>query len=140
MQKEAELHAEEDRQAKEGVEIRNNADNLAYQSEKQLKELGEKLPADKKTELEGLIERVRETLKGNDTAAIQTAYTELQNKFQAVSEDLYKQAAAGAGPGGAAGAGPDPEPQGQRQQGGPSKQHGDVVDAEFEVVDEDKKK
>jgi molecular chaperone DnaK len=137
MQKEAELHAEEDKKAKESVEIRNNADNLAYQSEKQLKELGDKVPADKKTELEKLIADVREALKGNDNDAIQKAYTELQNKFQAVSEDLYKQASAA---GGAAGPGPGPEPQGQPQQGGPSKQHGDVVDAEFEVVDEDKKK
>jgi molecular chaperone DnaK len=139
MQKEAELHAEEDKKAKESVEIRNNADNLAYQSEKQIKELGDKLPADKKTEIEGLIAKVREALKGNDNEAIQAAYTELQNKFQAASEDLYKQASAAAGgAGGAAGAGP--EPHGQPQQGGPSKQHGDVVDAEFEVVDEDKKK
>ncbi len=64
MQKEAELHAEEDKKAKEAVEIRNNADNLAYQSEKQLKDLGDKVPADKKTEIEAAIAKVRETLKG----------------------------------------------------------------------------
>ena len=137
MQKEAELHAEEDRKAKESVEIRNNADNLAYQCEKQLKELGDKVPADKKAEIEAGISKLRETLKGNDTDAIQTAYTDLQNKFQSASEDLYKQAAASAGgPGAGAGA----APQGEPQQGGPNKQSGDVVDAEFEVVDEDKKK
>jgi molecular chaperone DnaK len=134
MQKEAELHAEEDRKAKESVEIRNNADNLAYQSEKQLKELGDKIPADKKSEIESSIASLREALKGNNTDAIQTAYNDLQNKFQAASEDLYKQAAAGAG------AGAPPPPQGEPQSGGPSKKHGDVVDAEFEVVDEDKKK
>ena len=81
---------------------------------------------------------MREALKGNDTNAIQTAYTELQNNFQAVSEDLYKQATAAGGGAGAAGAGP--EPHGEPQQGGPRKHQGDVVDAEFEVVDDDKKK
>jgi molecular chaperone DnaK len=138
MQKEAELHAAEDAQAKENIEVRNNADNLAYQCEKQLKDLGDKIPAEQKTEIESKITAVREALKGNDTEAIKTAYTDLQTKFQAASEDLYKQAAAGAG---AAGAGPEPtEPQGQPQSGGAKKDQGDVVDAEFEVVDEDKKK
>jgi molecular chaperone DnaK len=138
--REAEAHAEEDKKAKESVEIRNNADNLAYQSEKQLKDLGDKIPGDKKAEIEAAISKVREALKGNDTDAISTAYTELQTKFQAASEELYKQAAAGAG---AAGAGPGPDmgsgPQGQPDEG-PKKAHGDVVDAEFEVVDEEKKK
>ena len=139
MQKEAEMHAAEDAKAKEAIEIRNNADNLAYQSEKQLRELGDKIPAEQKSDIEAKIAAVREALKGNDTEAIKTAYTELQNKFQSVSEDLYKQAAAGAGAAGAAGAGAGPEPQGQPQEGGAKKDQGDVVDAEFEVVNEDKK-
>ena len=87
---------------------------------------------------------MREALKGNDVEAIKTAYTSLQNKFQGISEDLYKQAAANAGaqggPGPGAGAGAGPEPQGQPQQGGSTKAHGDVVDADFEVVDEKDKK
>jgi molecular chaperone DnaK len=133
MQKEAELHAEEDKKAKEAIEIRNNADNLAYQCEKQLKDLGEKVPGDKKAEIEKNIEAVREALKGNDVEAIKTAYTDLQNKFQSVSEDLYKQAsAAGAG-------GPTPPPPPGPESAG-KKADGDVVDAEFEVVDDDKKK
>ncbi|MHA3771880.1 molecular chaperone DnaK [Verrucomicrobiota bacterium sgz303538] len=139
MQKEAEMHAAEDAQAKEAIEIRNNADNLAYQSEKQLRELGDKVPADQKADIEAKINAVREALKGSDTEAIKTAYTDLQNKFQSVSEDLYKNAAAGAGAAGAGAAGAGPEPQGQPQ-GGARKDQGDVVDAEFEVVDEDKKK
>src|ERR1700712_337662 len=93
MQKEAELHAEEDKKAKEAIEIRNNADNLAYQCEKQLKDLGDKIPAEKKTEIEGKIAAVREALKGSDTDAVKAAYDDLQNKFQSVSEELYKQAA-----------------------------------------------
>jgi molecular chaperone DnaK len=142
MQKEAELHADEDRKAKEAIEIRNNADNLAYQCEKQLKELGDKIDGAKKAEIEKEIERVREALKGNDTEAIKTAYTDLQNKFQSVSEELYKQAAASAGAGaGASGAGAGPMPgAGGGEAGGGGGSEGDVVDAEFEVVDEDKKK
>jgi len=138
MQKEAELHAEEDRKAKESAEVRNNADNLAYQCEKQLTDLGEKISAENKAEIQKKIEAVREALKGNDTDAIKSTYTELQNKFQSVSEELYKNAAAGAG---GAGAPPDfgSAPQGERQDG-PAKNQGDVVDAEFEVVDDDKKK
>ena len=136
MQKEAELHAEEDKKAKEAIEIRNNADSLAYQCEKQLKELGDKIPADKKTEIEAAIGAVREALKGSDTDAIKSAYDTLQNKFQAVSEELYKAASAQAGAAGAEhehSAGPEAG-------AAKPKKEGDVVDAEFEVVDEDKKK
>ena len=137
MQKEAELHAEEDKKAKEAIEIRNNADSLAYQCEKQLKELGDKIPADKKAEIESAIEAVREALKGSDSDAITSAYDALQTKFQAASEELYKNAAAQAqaagGEAGQPGAGPEA---GAAQ----PKKEGDVVDAEFEVVDEDKKK
>jgi molecular chaperone DnaK len=135
MQKEAELHAEDDKKAKENIEIRNNADSLAYQSEKQLKELGDKVPDDKKKPIEEAIAALRETLKGEDTGAIKKAYDDLQNKFQSVSEDLYKQAAASAGA--SAQAGPQP---GADDAGSAKKADGDVVDAEFEVVDEDKKK
>jgi len=102
---EAELHAEDDRKAKESIEIRNNADNLAYQSEKQLKDLGEKVPAEKKQPIEAAITAVREALKGDDVDAIKRAYDDLQTKFQSVTEDLYKQGAASA-----QAAGPDPNP------------------------------
>ncbi len=138
MQKEAELHAEEDKKAKEAIEVRNNADSLAYQCEKQLKELGDKIPADKKTEIEEAIKAVRDALNGTDVDAIKSSYDTLQNKFQAVSEELYKAAQAGAqqGPGPEAGA------QGGEAGNGGSKprKEGDVVDAEFEVVDDDQKK
>ena len=135
MQKDAELHAEEDRKAKESIEVRNNADSLAYQCEKQLKELGEKISAENKTEIEAKIASVREALKGEDTELIKSTYTDLQNKFQAVSEELYKNASSGA-----AGPGAGPEAGAQSAGGSARKPEGDVVDAEFEVVDEDKKK
>jgi len=106
MQREAEAHAEEDRKAKEGIEIRNNADTLAYQCEKQLKELGEKIDGAKKADVEKEIEKVREALKGSDIDAIKSSYESLQSKFQEISAELYKSAAASAGPGPEAAAGP----------------------------------
>ena len=136
MQRDAEAHAEEDKKAKESIEVRNNADNLAYQCEKQLKELGDKIPEDKKKEIDTKIEAVREALKGSDSDAIKVAYDDLQNKFQSISEELYKQAAASSA---GSGAGPGPEAS-EPPPGSAKKADGDVVDAEFEVVDEDKKK
>jgi len=132
MQREAEAHAEEDRLARESAEVRNNADNLAYQCEKQIKDLGDKLPEDKRTGIEKAVETVRSTLKGSDVEAIKTAYTDLQNQFQAVSEELYKHA----------GAAPASEDHASGAASASAKKDGksDVVDAEFEVVDDDKKK
>ena len=141
MRRDAEAHAEEDKKAKEAIEIKNNADTLAYQCEKQLKELGDKVPADKRKPVEDAIAAVRDAINRNDTDAIKRAYDDLQNRFQDISAELYKQASAQAGPqpgpqpGPEAGARPGAE-QGAGKRGG----NGDVVDAEFEVVDEDKKK
>ncbi|HRJ72086.1 MAG TPA: molecular chaperone DnaK [Terrimicrobiaceae bacterium] len=134
MQKEAESHAEEDRKAKEAIEIRNNADNLAYQCEKQLKDLGEKLDGAQKKTVEDAIAKVREALKGSDADAIKSAHDDLEQKFQAISADLYKQAGAQAGPQ------PGPEAAGPSGGAAEPKKDADVVDAEFEMVDEDKKK
>jgi molecular chaperone DnaK len=128
LRQDAEAHAEEDRKAREAVEIRNNADNLAYQSEKQLRELGDKVPADQKQSLEEAIKKVRDSLAGEDIEAIKQAMEELQNRFQSISADLYKQAAASQST-------PPPESGGAAGKGDEK-----VVDADFEVVDEDKKK
>jgi molecular chaperone DnaK len=140
MQRDAETHAEEDKKAKEAIEIKNNADTLAYQSEKQLKDLGDKIPEEKRKQVEEAIKAVREAIEKNDTDAMKRTYDDLQNKFQEVSADLYKQAAASAGPPPGSDAGGGPGPQAHPQDEGPRKDQGDVVDAEFEVVDEDKKK
>jgi molecular chaperone DnaK len=137
MQREAETHAEEDKKAKEAIEIKNNADMLAYQSEKQLQELGDKISGDKKKQVEDAIAAVRDAINRNDTEAMKRTYDELQSKFQEVSADLYKQASAQAGP--RPGPGPEAQPRGGGEEGA-GKREGDVVDAEFEVVDEDKKK
>ena len=127
LRQDAEAHAEEDRKAREAVEIRNNADNLAYQSEKQLREIGDKLSADQKQGLEDAIKKVRDNLAGENIDAIKQATEELQSRFQSISADLYKQASAGQ-------ATPPPE------SGEAGKGDEKVVDADFEVVDEDKKK
>jgi molecular chaperone DnaK len=137
LRQEAEAHAEEDKTARETAEIRNNADNLAYQCEKQLQELGDKLSGDQKSGVEEAIKRVREALNGTDGDAIKQAMEELQSRFQAISAELYKQAAAtqpGPKPGETGGG------ESSAAQGGAPKQSENVVDADFEVVDEDKKK
>ena len=134
MRQDAEAHAEEDKQARELAELRNNADNLAYQSEKQLTELGEKLSAEQKQTVQDAVKEVREALKGEDVEAIKKATETLQTRFQAISAELYKhaQAAANQPPAGDATASTEPKKEGKP---------GDhVVDADFEVVDEDKKK
>ncbi|HEY5752399.1 MAG TPA: molecular chaperone DnaK [Chthoniobacterales bacterium] len=137
LRKEAELHAAEDAKARDAIEIRNNADSLAYQCEKQIKDLGDKLPGDKKSDIESAIAAVREALKGDDVDAIKQAHEKLESKFQEVSADLYKQAAGSSGAG-------QPEPE-TAEAGASSTESGkkkddNVVDAEFEMVDEDKKK
>jgi molecular chaperone DnaK len=133
LRKEAEAHADDDRKAREAAEARNAGDNLAYQCEKQLRELGDKLSGDQKKNVEDAIKDLREKLTGNDVDAIKRATEELQTRFQAISAELYKQAAsqqqqtpppAEEGAGTTAGAKPDEK----------------VVDADFEVVDDDKKK
>jgi molecular chaperone DnaK len=136
LRKEAEAHAEEDKKARESAEVRNNADNLAYQCEKQLRELGEKLSADQKAGVEEAIKTVREKLAGDDAEAIKKATEDLEAKFQGISAELYKQAAtqAGAQPGSTE---PTSEP---KSETGSTKSGDKVVDADFEVVDEDKKK
>ena len=129
MQREAEAHAEEDKKAKEAIEIKNNADMLAYQSEKQLKELGDKISGDKKKQVEDAIAAVREAINRNDADAMKRTYDDLQNKFQEVSAELYKQASAQAGPRPGPQPGPEAQPGGGAEEGA-GKDEGDVVDAE----------
>ena len=139
LRKDAEAHAEEDRKTRETAEIRNSADNLAYQCEKQLAELGEKLSAEQKKGVEDAVKDVREKLNGTDAEAIKKATEELQTRFQAISAELYKQAASQK---------PGPQPEDPTGSSGPSgttggstaKPDDNVVDADFEVVDDDKKK
>ena len=97
MVREAELHADEDRRKKEEAEIRNMADNMAYNAEKTMREQGDKIPADLRSEVEGKIAGVRSALKGSDTQQVRRALDELQASLQKVGAAVYGQAGAGAG-------------------------------------------
>jgi molecular chaperone DnaK len=133
MRKDADLHAEEDKKRKEEIEIRNEADNAVYRSEKMLRESGDKISGDQKSNLEKAANEVKEALKSDDAAAIKSASEKLNEAWQAVSAELYKAASekakAGQPPGGAPGPGAGP-------QGGQTKDEGPIIDAE--VVDEKK--
>lgn len=128
---EAEQYAEQDKKNKEAVEIRNNAEQLVFQSEKALTDLGDKLTADEKSGVQAEIDKVKEALKGTDTDMIKMATDNLSKKFSDLAGKIYQQQApqGGANMGGQPGAG---------AQGGPQ---GDFVDADFtEVKDDDQKK
>jgi len=121
MMQEAEKFAEEDRKRREAAEVRNAADNLAYQAEKTLGELGDKVSADDKAQVEKDIEAVKEALKGDDTDRIKGATDALMQSFQRVGQAVYQQAqqeqAAAGGEAGGAGA-----------EGGEDVVEGEVVD------------
>ena len=104
--KDAEKFAEEDKKAKDAVDTKNHADSLIFQSEKTLGEIGDKLPEADKEEVKAAIEKLKETVKGGDTAAIKADTEALEKAFYTLSEKLYKQNAAqqGADMGGDAGA------------------------------------
>lgn len=105
--KEAEQFAEEDKKKREAIDLRNNADQMVYQTEKMLSEEGDKFSAEDKSALETKVEALKEALKGENLDAIKSAQEDLQNKFYEVSQKLYEAAqAAGADPN--AGAGFDP--------------------------------
>jgi len=89
--KEAEKFAAEDKKRKEEIEVRNEADAMVYQTEKTLKDLGDKLSADDKASIESEINKVKEALKGTDTNAIKQAKESLTQAFYKVSEKLYQQ-------------------------------------------------
>ena len=124
--KEAEQYAAEDAKIKEKVEVRNQADQMVYQAEKTLSEVGDKVPESEKEPIKAGIEKLKETLKGEDTDAIKAATEELTKEFYAVSEKLYQQA----NPQGAQGAQPGPD----AAQGG---QSGQYYDADYKVVDDE---
>jgi len=93
MVKDAEAHAEEDRKRREEAEIRNNADSLVYQTEKVLKEQGDKVSEDERKAIEGPLADLKATLSGTDSAAIKEATEKLMTASQAFSQKLYEAAA-----------------------------------------------
>ena len=134
--KEAEQYAKEDAVRKDEIDTRNQADQMVYQSEKTLSDMGDKLASADKTSIEGAIAKVRTALSGTDLQAIKNATEELQKTFYAVSEKLYSNAnPAGAQPGGDS----NPGYGSQQPGGGGAPGGGTYYDADYEVVDDDKK-
>jgi molecular chaperone DnaK len=142
MVRDAEEHADDDRKRREAAESHNMAENAVYQTEKLLKEQGSKVAADKRQAVEAEVAKVKEALKSDDAAAIKAALENLNTQVQALSSDLYAQAKAGRGPQGQGPAGGEPGAAGggHAGPGGKGKDGGDVIDADFEMVDDDKKK
>jgi len=138
MRKEAEQHAEEDRRLRELIEKRNQADALAYQVERTLKEHGEKISADDRERVEKAVAEVREAVKGEDAARIDRAVEALQQASHAIAQMLYQQAAgagagAGAGGGGTEAGSGTGSASGGASGGSTSGGDDDVIDAEYEV-------
>ena len=131
--KEAEQYAAEDAKIKEKVEVRNQADQMVYQAEKTLGEVGDKIPESEKAPIQAGIDKLKETLKGEDTDAIKAATEELTQLFYKMSEKLYQQAPQG----GAQGC--DPNCTGDCGNAGGTQGGGEYYDADYKVVDEDEK-
>jgi molecular chaperone DnaK len=130
MVKDAEAHAAEDKKFHELVGARNQADNLIHATEKSLKEFGDKVEAQEKQDIEAAVEALQEAMKGDDKAAIEAKTQALGEVSGKLAERVYKQSAEAAQPG---------EPGEGPAQGEPAGASEDVVDAEFEEVDEDSK-
>ena len=128
MKAEAEQNAENDKRERERVDKLNQADSMIFQTENQLKEIGDKIPADKKPAIEQALQQLKDAHKSGDIAAIDTAIAALNNAWQEASQQMYQQGQAGPQPGADAG---------QQYQGGQQTQsnpNDDVQDADFEEV------
>ena len=134
MKTDAQSHAAEDRKRKEEIDTKNQADNLAFQTEKQLKEFGEKLNAETKGKVESANERLKEAIKGGNISTIKNAMETLNNAWNEASSQMYQQATSG-GQGG-----PQAGPQGGPTGGASKADEKKVEDAQFEVVDDKDKK
>lgn len=124
--REAEQFAEEDKKKKEAIEIRNKADSMVYETEKALKEVGDKISPEDKTKVESALETLKKTLEGDNIEEMKKATEELTNAFHVLSQKMYEQTAQQ----GAA--------QGEEAHGDGNADKENVVDADYEVVDEDK--
>lgn len=132
MQHDAETHAEEDKQRREAVDRRNEADQLVYATEKSLEEHGDKIGEEDKKAIEDTLAETKKTLEGEDDESIKTSMEALQQASHKLAEEMYKDAQAQQGAEG----GPAPEGDAGQPQGGADE---GAVDADFEVVDDEKK-
>ena len=131
MVKAAELHAKEDSDRREQIEARNQLDGLVYKVEKDSKEWVDRLAPDAKSRLDAAVEAGRQALRAGDPAGIKSALNELNTAYSAAGASLYQQASASGGTEEPAGGQPPP--------GGAEKPQEDVVEADYEIVDDDKK-
>jgi len=129
MKQEAKAHAAEDKKKKEAAEIRNNADNLVFQTKKQIQELKDKLTPEQRSRLESEIQKVEDALKTNDTDRIKNSADALTRVWNEIAQNLYAQQ----------GAYSQANPGSQTKSDGTGKDDKDVQDASYEVVDDDKK-
>jgi len=136
MRKDAEAHAAEDEAKRAGVETRNRADSMSYEAEKFLKEHGDKAEPEKKAKVESCITELKDAVKANDNDRMKKGVEELTAAMQAVSADMYAKAKqSGPQPGASEAGSPPPSGAGEEK-----KAEGDVIDADFTMVDDDKKK
>jgi molecular chaperone DnaK len=140
MVKEAEIHAEEDKKEREKAEVRNEADNMVYSTEKNIKDLGDKVNAEDKSKAEEAIADLKKALEGTDLEAIKAKSEALKQISYKIAEEVYKQTGAqpgAAGPGDAGQAGPGTGGPGDAPQGNGGNTKS-AEDADYEVVDDDK--
>ncbi len=133
MKAEAEANAEADKNAKETADKINQADSLIFQTEKQMKEFGDKFPADKKQPIEDALKKLKEAHASKDIAAIDAAMNELNTVFQAASQEMYNASQTQGGEQAGAQGGPQADTNAGAQQGQP-KDDGEVTDVDFEEV------
>ena len=135
MKEDAKAHAAEDQKRKEEVDTRNIADGLIFSTEKQLKELGDKIPADKRPVMEGSLEKLKEAYKNGTIESIKSAMEELNKEWGEIASKLYESQ-------GAESAQAQAEPEthgGSSEKSGKGSSNGEVENAEFEVIDDNKK-
>jgi molecular chaperone DnaK len=137
MQQDAEAHAEEDKKAREKIETRNRVDSLVYNTEKQIKELGDKVTGDHKTKLEEAITKAKDALKGDDSDRLKQAEEGLTQAWHAAAAEIYAKAAPKPEDAGKDAPPAEDAPKEEKQAAGKDAK---VVDADFEVVDDEKKK
>ena len=130
MQSDAESHAAEDKKKRELVDMKNQADQLAYSTEKTLKEHGEKVPAETRSNIENAVNNLKETVKGDDTDAIKKAMENLNNASQELGKVLYEEAAKKRAKT------TEQQTPPPSEEKGPKKGGDDVIDAEFEAKDQ----
>jgi len=134
MKREAEQHAAEDKKRREVIDMKNQAESITYQTEKELKDFGDKISADVRSSIESALNALKDAIKSDDGERIKKSLENLQSARQKMGETMYKAGQGAAGPTGPGAGGAHPEAQSDRGAGGDGKKKDeDVIDAEYEV-------